>query len=155
MLLRWRELVLVGSALTLARAGAAQLVQEMGIQAIGTFSDPGLGVVGGYGALRTLGRTRLSLNLAAGSSAGRLAVRGELLGHFLLSPEARRKPGFYLAGGIAGIGGTVDRGYLVLTAGVEQSPGGSSGWAAEVGVGGGVRVGLGYRWRHFPGLTTH
>ena len=154
MLSRWRELVLAGAALTSARGGAAQQVHEMGIQAIGTFSDPVLGVVAGYGALRTLGRTRLSVSLGAGISDSKLAARGELLGHFLLSPEARRKPGFYLAGGVAGIAGTVDRGYLVLTAGMEQSPGRRSGWALEVGIGGGFRVGFGFRWRHFPAVTT-
>jgi hypothetical protein len=149
----WRELLVVGAALTATRPGMAQ-VTEVGIQAIGTFSEPALAVAGGYGALRTLGRTRVSLSLAAGTSDGKLAVRGELLGHFLLSPEERRKPGFYLAGGIAGIGGVVDRGYLVLTAGVEQRPRGPSGWVVEAGIGGGLRVGLGYRWRHFPGFTT-
>ena len=154
MRLRWRDVVLIG-AVTLPQVATAQQVREFGVQAVATFSDPVLGVLAGYGALRTLGRTRLSLSLGAGSSDGRLAVRGELLGHFLLSPAARRKPGFYLAGGIAGVGGTVDRGYLVLTAGVEQSPGGASGWAVEAGVGGGVRVSLGYRWRRFPGVTTH
>jgi hypothetical protein len=143
----------VGAALIATRPGMAQ-VTEVGIQAIGTFSEPALAVAGGYGALRTLGRTRVSLSLAAGTSDGKLAVRGELLGHFLLSPEERRKPGVYLAGGIAGIGGVVDRGYLVLTAGVEQRPRGSSGWVVEAGIGGGLRVGLGYRWRHFPGFTT-
>jgi hypothetical protein len=152
---RWCELVLIGSAVTLPDAVIGQQVREIGIQAIGTFSNPALGVLAGYGALRTLGRTRLSISLGAGSSDGRLAVRGELLGHFLLSPEARRRPGFYLAGGIAGVGGTVDRGYLVLTAGIEQSPGGTSGWTVEAGVGGGVRVSLGYRWRRFRGVTTH
>jgi hypothetical protein len=155
MLSRWRELVLIGTALTLPQAARAQQVREIGFQAIGTFSDPALGVLAGYGALRTLGRTRLSISLGAGSSDGQLAGRGELLGHFLLSPEAPRKPGFYLAGGIAGVAGTVDRGYLVLTAGIEQSPGGSSGWSAEAGVGGGIRVGFGYRWRRFPGLAAH
>jgi hypothetical protein len=143
--------MLVGAALTSSRAGTAQQVREIGVQAIGTFSDPTLAVAGGYGAIRTLGRTRLSLSLAAGTSDGKLAYRGELLGHFLLSPEEQRKPGFYLAGGVAGIGGAVDRGYLVLTAGVEQRPRGPSGWAVEAGLGGGFRVGLGYRWRRFPG----
>ena len=80
-------------------------------------------------------------------------MRGELLGHFLLSPEEHRKPGFYVAGGIAGVEGVVGRGYLVLTLGLEQTPGRNSGWAVEVGAGGGVRVAAGYRWRRFPGIS--
>jgi hypothetical protein len=150
----WRELLVLGAALTWTEIGAAQQIREAGVQAIGTFSDPGLLVAGGYGALRASGRTRLSLSLAAGTSNDEVAVRGELLGHFLLSPEERRKAGFYLAGGIAGVEGAVSRGYLVLTAGVEQAPRGKSGWALEIGVGGGVRVALGYRWRWFGGSIS-
>ena len=43
--------------------------------------------------------------------------------------------------------GPVDRGYLVLTVGLENALPRRSGWAVEAGVGGGVRVLLGYRWR--------
>ena len=117
-----------------------------------TFSDPMLAVAGAYGALRVSGRTRVSLSLGAGTTDSDLACRGELLGHFLLSPAELRKPGFYLAGGVAGVAGRVDQGFLVLTAGVEQHPARGSGWAVELGVGGGVRLALGYRWRWFSGL---
>jgi hypothetical protein len=110
-------------------------------------------VAGGFGALQTTGRTRLSLGFGAGVSDGELAVRGELLGHFLLSPEEHRKAGFYVAGGVAGVEGPVGRGYLVLTLGLEQAPGRRSGWAVELGAGGGVRVAAGYRWRRFPGIS--
>jgi hypothetical protein len=127
--------------------------RELGLGAIGTLSDPGLAVGGVYAALRTSGRTRVSGSLGAGVSSDELAWRGELLGHFLFSPEERRKPGFYFAGGLALVGGPVQRGYLVLTLGLEAHPTRRSGWALEAGVGGGVRLGLGYRWRWFPGLA--
>ena len=143
---RWPEL-LVLAALTSGTRAAAQQASELGVQAIGTFSDPGLVVGAGYAALRVGTRTRVSLGLGAGSAEGDWVGRGELLGHFLLSPEQERKPGFYLAGGIAGVTGAVDRGYLVLTAGLEKSPAGGSGWALEAGLGGGVRLSAGYRWR--------
>jgi len=142
---RWPEL-LVLAALTSTPA-AAQQASEIGVEAVGTFSDPGLIVGAGYAALRVGTRTRVSLGLGAGSAEGDWVGRGELLGHFLLSPEHERKPGFYLAGGIAGVTGAVDRGYIVLTAGVEKGPAGSSGWALEAGIGGGVRLAAGYRWR--------
>jgi hypothetical protein len=151
MLCPWRELLVLAAALTFTSTAAAQHIRELGVQAIGTFSDPGLAAASLYAALRTPGRTRISLSFGAGTSAGKLALRGEVLGHFLLSPEERRGPGFYLAGGVAGVEGPVDRGYLVLTRGVEQRPGGQSGWDFELGVGGGVRVALGYRWRWFSG----
>jgi hypothetical protein len=148
----WRELLVVAGALP--TAGAAQQIREIGIEAIGTASDPALGVAGVYGGLRTSGRTRLSVSLGAGSSGGDWAWRGELLAHFLLSPEERRRVGAYIAGGVAVVEGAVSRGYLVLTLGIEQRPRSRSGWAVEVGIGGGARVGLGYRWRWFPGIQT-
>jgi len=151
---RWHELLAAGAALTLATPGAAQQIREIGIQVIGTFSDPALAVAGAYGALRFGGRTRFSASLGAGISDGDLAWRGELLAHFLLSPEERRKPGFYFSGGVAGIDGPVSRGYVVLALGVEERPRAGSGWVVEAGLGGGFRLVLGYRWRRFPALAS-
>ena len=141
------ELLVLTATLLCAAPLAAQQAREIGIQAIGTASDPALGVGALYGALRTSNRTRLSVTGGVGGSAGELAFRAELLGHFLLSPNKRNGTGPYFAAGVAGVGGPVDRGYLVLTLGIEQRPGGGSGWVAEAGVGGGFRVALGYRWR--------
>jgi hypothetical protein len=126
---------------------SGQQTREFGIQAIGAASDPALAVGALFGALRTSNRTRLSGSAGLGGSAGELAFRAELLGHFLLSPNKRTGTGPYFAAGVAAVGGPVNRGYLVLTLGVEQRPGAGSGWAAEAGVGGGFRVALGYRWR--------
>jgi hypothetical protein len=148
----WRELL--AAAMALPSPGAAQQIREIGLQAVATASDPALVVAGVYGGLRTSGRTRVSASLGAGVSGSELAWRGELLAHFLLSPEERRRAGAYVAGGIAAVEGAVSRGYLVLTIGIEQRPRSSSGWALEVGVGGGARIGLGYRWRWFPGIQT-
>ncbi len=146
---RWGELLALGAALTVASAASAQQAREIGIQAIGTFSDPGLAVLGGYGALRLSSRSRVSAILGTGIAGDDWVGRGELLGHFLLAPEQRRKPGFYVGAGVAGVIGGLDRGYLVLTAGLESGPAGGSGWAIEAGLGGGLRVAVGYRWRRF------
>ena len=148
-----RELLGLGLGLALVQSGAAaQQARELGVHAITTFSDPALVVAAAYGALRAGGRTRVSLSLGAGTTGSDAAFRGELLGHFLLSPTEPRNPGFYLAGGVAAVAGPVDRGYLVLTAGLEQHPGRRSGWAMELGVGGGVRLALAYRWRWSSGI---
>jgi hypothetical protein len=48
------------------------------------------------------------------------------------------------------VGGPVERGYLVLTLGLEASPGGRTGWFLEAGVGGGARIAAGWRRRWFP-----
>jgi hypothetical protein len=143
----WRKLLTLGGSFAAAGPAAAQRGSELGVQTIATASDPALIVAGAYGALLTSARTRLSAGLGAGVSQGEFAARAELLGHFLLSPGQPRGAGFYFAGGLALVEGPVDREYLVLTAGLEQRPAADAGWSAELGVGGGVRVALGYRWR--------
>jgi len=125
----------------------AQYGREIGVQVMGTASDPVLAVGSLYAALRPANRTRLSASAGAGISSGEAAVRGELLGHFLLSPNKLAGTGFYVAGGVAVVAGPVDRGYLVLTLGLEDRPGSPSGWMVELGLGGGARLALGYRWR--------
>jgi hypothetical protein len=139
--------VLVLGDLAVAAPLAGQEGVELGIQAVVTGSEPLLAVGGLYGALRPSTRTRLSAAAGAGISSDDAAFRAEVLGHFLLSPNKRQGAGFYLAGGVAAVAGPVDKGYLVLTAGLEGRPGAKSGWAAELGIGGGVRLALGYRWR--------
>jgi len=125
----------------------AQQVREVGVQALAATSDPALVVGGIYAALRPSPRARLAATIGAGVSDGRAAARGELLAHFLLSPGATRKPGAYVGGGLAGVVGPIDQGYIVVLAGLESAPGASSGWAVEAGVGGGVRLTAGWRWR--------
>ena len=144
---RWLS---VAAALAAATPAGAQQVRELGIQAIGTLSDPALAVGGVYAGWRPTSRARLSGSLGLGGSGGETAWRGELLGHFLLSPARRRGAGAYLAGGVAAVGGPEERGYLVLAVGLEHRPGAGSGWFAEAGVGGGARLSAGYRWRWFP-----
>lgn len=150
MRFRWAELLVVASAVMTAAPGDAQQISEIGVQGLVTSSEPVLGVVGPYGAFRTSGRTRISAFLGGGASDGDFAWRAEALGHFLLSPDRRRGWGAYLAGGVAAIGGTINRGYIVLCLGAEGRPGSSSGWVGEIGIGGGARISLGYRWRRFP-----
>jgi len=139
--------MLVAAALAWGSPLPAQQAREIGLQAMGTASDPALAAAALYAAVRTSTRTRLSAAAGPGASSGKLAMRGELLGHFLLSPNKLKGAGLYFAGGVAAVAGPVSRGYLVLTLGVEDRPGAGAGWAAEIGVGGGVRLALGYRWR--------
>jgi hypothetical protein len=159
MALRWARWPAAGhvlAALLVAALGlggapvAAQQVTELGVMGIATASDPTLLVAGGYAAIHTSGRTRISAGLGAGASDGRAAWRGELLAHFLLNPTRQWGVGVYGAGGLAAVGGPVDQGYLVLTLGLEARPGARSGWFVEAGVGGGARLAAGVRWRHRP-----
>ena len=129
--------------------GGAQQVKELGLQAIGAASDPGFLGAGVYGAWRPSHRARLSVGVAVGGMDGETAWRGEVLGHFLLTPRIRRGVGVYGAAGVAVVGGPIEEGYVVLTLGVERSPGSRSGWFAEAGFGGGARGAVGLRRRWF------
>jgi len=142
----WVSLALAVAMAVPARL-QAQRVLELGAQALVATSDPALVTAGIYAALRPSARARLAATIGAGVSDSRAAARGELLAHFLLSPGATRRPGAYVGGGLAGVVGPVDHGYIVILAGLESAPGGRSGWAVEAGVGGGVRLTAGWRWR--------
>jgi hypothetical protein len=128
----------------------AQQVLELGFHAVATGSDPLFGGGGLYGASRVSDRTRIAATLSGGVAGADAEFRGELLGHFLLSPRKGRGIGLYALGGAALVAGPASEGYLVLGLGAEARPGAQSGWSLEAGVGGGFRVALGYRWRWFP-----
>lgn len=149
---RWASLL--AAATVGATPAGAQQARELGLQVLGTASDPALVAAGIYGALRPTSRVRLSAAAAVGRAGGDPAWRGELLAHFLLAPRTRRGIGVYGAAGIAAVGGPVDEGYLVLALGAETRPGAGSGWFLEAGVGGGARLALGFRRRWFRGGGT-
>ncbi len=90
---------------------------------------------------------RLVAALGGGVADGVAVGRGEFVGHLVLPHAPGAGVGFYLGGGIAGVTGPEDAGWLVLLAGVETAPGGADGFALEVGVGGGARVSAGWRRR--------
>ena len=48
---------------------------------------------------------------------------------------------------MAGQFAETSHGWLILTGGIEQNPGAKRGWVLELGLGGGMRVAVGYRWR--------
>jgi hypothetical protein len=147
-------LVVAGLCFALdGRPLAAQHAVEYGVHAVATFGTPDLYAGGAYAAVRPGERARLALTLAAGTADGEVAFRGELLAHFLLSPRAKNGVGFYALGGaaVASLESAGDtQGYMVLGLGVESRPGARSGWALEAGIGGGLRIAAGYRWRRLP-----
>lgn len=103
-------------------------------------------------ARRPGGQGRLAAVVAAGPAGGRLAFRAEATAQFLITPAARRGATPYGGLGVGYLGGRGLRGtgVLVVLLGIEAAAGRSHGWFAEVGLGGGARVRLGYRWRALP-----
>lgn len=145
---------MVAAAMLLAPAPvAAQRARELGVHGVFTAQDAELFAGGLYAAIRTTRRTRLALTAAAGSAGGEFVARGEILGHFLLSP-ASEGVGVYGGGGIAGIAGAGEEGFIVLLIGVEHAPGTRAGWYLEGGLGGGARIAAGFRWRWFSDRRT-
>ena len=125
---------------------AAQATREVQAAVVVTAADPWAATAGPGLAIRVGRRDRLVAWAGAGAADGEFAARGEALYHFLLSP-AGTGAGFYLGGGFAGAYAEDWRGWLVGVLGVEAAPGGSGGWFAEAGFGGGLRIAAGFRWR--------
>lgn len=146
----WRRLALAAAVAGAPRPAAGQQIRELGVNALVATADPTLVGGGVYGALRPSRHFRIALTLVGGAAEGSAAARGELAAHFMTSPRRTRGAGLYLAGGVAGVVGPADRGYIVAGFGLEDHPGARSGWVLEAGVGGGVRVLAGWRWRRFP-----
>ncbi len=126
---------------------------EVGVLGVGALATPNFFGAGLTGAVRPGGRLRLSLSALPGSQADRFALRGEATGHFMLNPARRHGLGFYGVGGVAALLGPRDAGYVVLGLGLETAPAGRSGLIVEAGVGGGVRIAVGWRrrWLRIPG----
>jgi hypothetical protein len=73
-------------------------------------------------------------------------------GQFLVLPGARNGVSPYAGLGVAyqGARRVHGTGAIVALIGVEAPEGLRSGWFAELGLGGGVRVRAGFRWRTLP-----
>ena len=127
-------------------AGAAVILAHRG------FWGPELGV-----ARRPGGQGRFAFAAACGDYERALGVRLEATAQFLLRPGERSGVGPYGALGLAFVGSEGARGASYLTAllGVDQGPGARAGWYAELGLGGGVRLALGRRFRRFSSWLPH
>ena len=140
----------VGFALLFAGRVESQekrMSHEWGAQVTGTTGRPAFFGAGPSWAWRPGFRDRLILHGGLGSAEHQAAARFEVSWHFLLNPQTRTGVAAYVGGGIAGQFAETNHGWVLLTAGVEQAPAASRGWFAEAGLGGGVRLAVGLRWR--------
>jgi hypothetical protein len=78
-----------------------------------------------------------------------IGARFEGLVTYQLEQIRPRGSSVYVLGGFA-VETAPNAQFLVLGVGVEQSPGSSTGWFGEIGLGGGVRLKAGYRVRPGP-----
>jgi hypothetical protein len=126
-------------------------VLEWGLHATATAASDTLGLVlGPRFAVRSVGGTRLALSLGAGIRGERSTGRGTVALEYVLSPRIGKGTSVYIGGGLVGVAGGGNGGYLMAYAGLERSPGLPSGWALEAGLGGGIRIRAAYHWRRFP-----
>ena len=142
---------LAGAAAVAPVPGRAQApgARELQVQAVGVASRPFFGGAGGGLAFRDADRNRWLGALAVGVlDGGGMGVRGDFVYHFLLDPQKRKGSAVYGGGGLSAqvAGGRVTP-YVLLVVGAENAPGGAGGSFVELGVGGGVRFAIGYRWR--------
>ena len=142
-------------ALAVPGAAAAQglTATEFGVGALVAFARRDF-MGGAVSVSRRVGsQTRFAVSGSGGTLAERAAMRLEATAQFLVTPSARTGAGLYGGAGIAfrGAARTPGAGYLVALLGLDGAPGRRTGWYAELGLGGGVRVAAGWRWRRFPG----
>jgi hypothetical protein len=149
----WRSrpsaLALVPVLIAAAGPVPAQAVRETQLWGVAAASKPALYAAGLGLAWRDEQRIRVAPAVALGSfSDGRFGARADLAIHFLLDPAKRAGGAIYGGGGLsAAVGGGRVTPYALLVLGVEGAPGGGGGSFMEIGVGGGVRLAIGYRWR--------
>jgi len=153
--------VVAASGLALGMAGPvrAQSVRatEIGLGATVILAHRGLWGPELGAARRSGGQGRFAFTAACGDHERALGVRLEATAQFLLRPGERSGVGPYGGLGLAFLGAAGARGASYLTAllGVDQGPGARAGWYAELGLGGGVRLALGRRFRRFSSVWPH
>jgi len=140
------------AALARPLAGQQPTASELDLGSVATwahrvFAGAAVGL-----ATRPGGEGRMALLAAVGSADGHAAVRLEATAQFLVMPGAKRGLSPYGGVGLAYLGARPYRGAgaLVVLVGVEAAPGRPRGWFGEVGLGGGLRLRMGYRWRRLP-----
>jgi hypothetical protein len=147
--LRGSALLLLTALLAAAAPCPAQGLHETQVWGMGAASRPSF-IGAGFGlAWRDDQRTRIAPALALGALGdGHVGVRADVGIHFLLDPTKRTGSAIYGGGGLS-VAASRDRvtPFVLLVLGAETAPGGAGGSFVEIGVGGGVRLAIGYRWR--------
>ena len=115
-----------------------------------TAADPFVGAGVGVG-VRSSGRFGAGASVNAGTLDSQLAVRSEGVVSFHMNPRRTNGVSLYAVGGIA-VEATdgFTREFLLFALGLDHRPRSRRGWFVEAGVGGGLRLTAGFRFRRFP-----
>lgn len=133
--------------------GQALTATELGVGGLATWAHRDFYGAGVEVGLRPSGEGRVTFSASGGSVDGNAGIRAEATAQFLVTPSAKTGVSPYAGVGIAYIGSRAyhGTGVLVVLLGCESAAGRRHGWFGEVGLGDGLRVRVGWRWRHFPG----
>jgi len=136
--------------------GQALTATELGVGALATWARRDFYGGGVELALRPSSDGRIALSAAAGSVDRHAGMRVEATAQFLVLPTAKTGVSPYAGVGIAYVGSRAYRGtgVLMVLVGCESAAGRPRGWFGELGLGEGVRLRVGWRWRRFPGWWT-
>ena len=106
--------------------------------------------------LRPSSDGRLAFSADGGSIDGHPGLRLEATAQFLVLPTAKTGLSPYAGLGVAYVGSRAypGTGVLVVLVGCESAAGRRRSWFGEIGLGDGVRLRVGWRWRRFPGWWT-
>ena len=147
----------IGAALAALLAAAPLRAQQLTSTELTAAAFAAIGDRPFWAAAGALGRRldsqiRVTALGAVGVLDGDVGARAEVTAQLIVNPSGRGGAGLYAGTGVAWQGGrgTPGRGYITALIGLESAPGARRGWVVEAGLGGGVRVTLGMRWRRFP-----
>lgn len=135
-------------ALPAQAAAQRAAVTELSAVALTTVARRDLAALG-FSVAHRPGQARVTLLVVGGVLDGHAATRAEVTAQFLVNPSARAGVSAYGALGIAVVSAAQVRGggYITMFFGVERAAARRGGWFVEAGLGGGVRVAAGARWR--------
>jgi hypothetical protein len=154
--LRWSSAAraaLVAACCATPLGGQALTATELGVGALATWARRDFYGAGVELAVRPSTDGRVAVSAGGGSIDGHTGMRVEATAQFLVLPSAKTGVSPYAGVGVAYIGARAYRGMgvLVVLLGCESAAGRRRSWFGEVGLGAGVRLRVGWRWRRFPG----
>ncbi|MEO8449361.1 MAG: hypothetical protein ABI647_06205 [Gemmatimonadota bacterium] len=148
MIARARAWLAAFIALFGARPLAAQLPRrELGPVAMVVASEPVFAGLGVSGAFRLANEVRAVGTATMGGAGSHVVARGDAELQVVLDPFGKGKARLFAGAGLSGVTGPDGGGFLLVSAGLETAPRARRGWSVELGIAGGARLAIAYRFR--------